>query len=255
LTPDGSFNKMAELLSNQMSSSIKVVRFNGKSKADGLKDRSEFGSTCLLWAMKKAEAYVETLNLTKSMIQPLGSRIDKKLIDPESFKQAWYNACLHNRWDLGVPPAIWVFTDRIEIFSNGNIRKDMSLDEFYRGVSRPVNQELSNIFTKLELSEQGGLGNTTIIKFYGKEVFDIEDYHVIVSLPFDKEVMATLPIINNKMTLEEKIIELIRTNNQITREEMMGVLLVSKSTLERILRNSTRIIRKGSSKNGLWYVE
>ena len=184
----GKLNLLASLLCDEANISIKVVRFNGTQKADGIIDRSEFGYQCLLWAMQKAEGYVETLNLGSSTIQDLGPRKDINLFDKESFKQAWYNACLHNQWIDQPSPAIYVYTNHIEIVSNGTLRSDLSIDEFYRGVSKPVNRELSDIFIKLGLIEQSGFGIPRILKIYDKSVFELLDHTLIVSLPFRYEV-------------------------------------------------------------------
>ena len=52
LTKDGDYNKMAELLADKNETSIKVVRFKGKEKADGIALRNEYGEKCLVIAMK-----------------------------------------------------------------------------------------------------------------------------------------------------------------------------------------------------------
>ena len=57
LTKDGSYNKMAELLADKNEVSIKVVRFKGKSKSDGIAMRNEYGEKCLVVAMKQAYDY------------------------------------------------------------------------------------------------------------------------------------------------------------------------------------------------------
>ena len=57
LTKDGEYNKMAELLADKNEVSIKVVRFKGKSKADGISLRNEYGEKCLVVAMKQAFDY------------------------------------------------------------------------------------------------------------------------------------------------------------------------------------------------------
>ena len=41
-------------------------------------------------------------------------RIEEKLFDMASFKEAWQNACIHTKWDKGNLPAVYIFSDRIE---------------------------------------------------------------------------------------------------------------------------------------------
>ena len=56
-------------------------------------------------------------------------------------------------------------------------------------------------------------------------------------------------------TLEDKIVELIRGNDKITKTEMAEKLGVSKSTIERTIRSSASIGHIGSSKGGRWVVK
>ncbi len=62
------------------------------------------------------------------------------------FREAWVNACVHNKWSEKIPPAVWMYEDRIEIFSNGALPDNFSKADFYRGISRPVNKELTPIY-------------------------------------------------------------------------------------------------------------
>ncbi len=36
-------------------------------------------------------------------------RREKKLFNFEAFKEAWVNACVHNKWTDGLPPAVYWF--------------------------------------------------------------------------------------------------------------------------------------------------
>ncbi len=85
LTKDGDYNKMAELLANKNETSIKVVRFKGKEKADGIALRNEYGEKCLVIAMKQAFDYcIDVINETHTSFTK-GVRKDKKLFDCEAF--------------------------------------------------------------------------------------------------------------------------------------------------------------------------
>jgi len=90
--------------------------------------------------MQKAFDYCDVLNVTKTTIVP-PNRVDERLFDMEAFREAWFNACLHNLWIEKVPPAVYVFSDRIEIVSNGGIPNNLTEEDFFNGVSKPVNDE------------------------------------------------------------------------------------------------------------------
>ncbi|MBO5528775.1 MAG: winged helix-turn-helix transcriptional regulator [Bacilli bacterium] len=55
--------------------------------------------------------------------------------------------------------------------------------------------------------------------------------------------------------LEDKIAELIRGNDKISKTEMAEKLGISKSTIERTIRSSAAISHIGSSKGGRWVVK
>ena len=188
LTKDGEYNKMAELLADRNEFSIKVVRFKGKEKADGISMRNEYGDKCLLVAMKQAFDYcADVLNETRTSFHK-GLRVDTPLFDRTAFREAWFNACLHNNWVDGTPPAIYVFTDRLEIISTGGLPVNLSKEDFFRGVSKPVNEELAKLFIRLDLMEQTGYGVPRVTQSYGTDVFEFLDFFIRVTIPFAFEI-------------------------------------------------------------------
>ena len=46
----------------------------------------------------------------------------------------------------------------------------------------------------MRISEKSGRGVPKIIEKYGKEVFEINDNHIIVTIPFDKQVMESINV-------------------------------------------------------------
>lgn len=121
LTKDNKCNLQASLLADENDISIKVVVFDGKTKASNIKYRNEYGYKCLIIAMKQAYDYcVDVINSTKTIFKN-GVREDIRLFDVDAFRESWYNACLHNNWIDGTPPAIYIFDDHLEIVSTGGI--------------------------------------------------------------------------------------------------------------------------------------
>lgn len=55
-------------------------------------------------------------------------------------------------------------------------------DEFYAGISKPRNERLADIFKRLGFAEETGHGIQTIIRKYGREVFEITDTHTLTLL-------------------------------------------------------------------------
>ena len=185
LTADGKYNLMANLLSDYNSFSMKVAAFRGMDKTELIK-RSEFGFKCMLLSVQQVLTHVESLNVTSVNLSG-GLRREKKLFDMEVFREAWLNACLHNRWSRMTPPAVYVFDDRIEVISVGGLPDGLTLEEFYEGKSVPVNLELQQIMLQLDYIEQTGHGVPLIVSRYGREAFDISENFVTVTIPFDND--------------------------------------------------------------------
>lgn len=158
---------------------------------------------------------------------------------------------MHNDWKQGVPPAVYVYDDRLEIVSIGGLPKGQTIESFFKGKSVPVNEPMIRLFMKLDLMEQNGHGIPIILKEYGKEVFEIEDNFITVTIPFDRTGFEN----DAQNDLENVLIKVIKNNPQITRIEMAKHIGKSKATVERILKKSQKIIYVGSSKNGHWEIK
>ncbi len=172
LTSKGTYNYIAEILSDNNNCSIKVVRFRGEDKTEMI-SRNEFGYKCMLLAMRQAYEFASSFNETRVNLNQGLERKETKLFDEACLDEAWTNACLHNRWARNVPPAIYIFSNRIEIVSTGGLPLDFSKEEFFQGVSHPINMSLMKIMGQLDYIEQTGHGVPLIISKYGKEALSL----------------------------------------------------------------------------------
>ena len=258
-TKNEKYNLLAELLSDTNRISIKIARFRGSDKSE-LIEKSEYGYQCLLVAIDRMINRLEAENYTMSVIKG-AKRYDKRLLDMESLREIFINSIAHNDWTI-VEPAVYIFDDRIEIISHGGLPNGQTKEMFFKGVSTPRNKALMRILSDLDYVEQTGHGIPEVVKKYGNDIFDINDNYINVTLPFDKEVMASkVDEAQNeaqneaKNSIEEILISLIKENSNITRQEMIRKTGKSRSTIERILRKSTKIFYVGSSKKGHWQIK
>ena len=141
----------------------------------------------------------------------------------------------------------------------------MSKVEFFNGVSNPRNSVLMRIFLKLGIVEHTGHGVPIIIEKYGKEAFEINDKHIIVTIPFNKQVMESINVganvgqnvdVNINDT-ERKIIEMLINDPTLTAEKISMKIEKSKRTAERYLKALQEkgiILRTGSDKKGYWKI-
>ncbi len=186
LTSDGAYNIQAQLLSDNSHKPLRVAIFDGETKASNLFSIREFGFNCLLYSLDELLRYGDVLNIIQADERDrIVERKEVSLFENEAFREALINAILHNKWIEGNEPMISVFSNRIEILSRGTLAPTQTIEGFFSGESIPVNEELSNIFLQLHISEKTGRGIPKIIKHYGKKVVDFRENSICVSIPFN----------------------------------------------------------------------
>lgn len=243
------------MLSDNNDISIKVVRFKNKDKTEII-SRNEFGYKCLILSLQSTLEYTKSYNETKvDMSDTIRKEIN--LFDESSLREAWVNACLHTRWDRLIPPFIYIFDDRIEIVSTGGLPLDYSEDDFYNGISHPVNRALQKIMGQLGLVEQTGHGIPEIIRNYGREAFRISENNIVVTLKFpylmDRGQTSYAGLSQScEKVLKSIIIKPSITINEICEVTNLGTSRVS--TLIKELKYLKRIETVGSRKAGYWKI-
>lgn len=258
LLENGKYNYMATLLADKNDISIKVVTFKGTDKKSVVR-RTEYGYKCLVLAMDQVLSYMESINETSVNIGS-HTREEEPLFDMSCFREAWINACLHTKWERKNPPAVYIFSDRIEIISTGGLPEDLSKDEFYRGISRPVNVKLQKIFGQLGFVEQTGHGVPLIVGNYGKQAFEVMDNYINVVIPLSRNRMLSEEKKNIGALNEAqmKIYSLLNTNPRYTIKELVSVSGLSNGYVRKILsflKNEDYIVRCGSNKTGYWEIK
>ena len=256
LLVNGKFNMLANLLSDNNEASIKVVRFSGRDKTKMVM-RNEYGYKCLISAMAEANDYVLSLNETRVDIESGLERKETRLFDSHAFEEAWTNACVHNKWIRNIPPAVYIFDDRIEIISNGGLPYGYSKEEFFSGISHPINIGLFKIMGQLNIIEQTGHGNIVIVDKYGKDAFRIEDNYIVVTIPF-----AFVPSMkeidpSGLSDTSLKLLKAIKNNPSFTQKELASITGIGTTRIGELigeLKDKGRIQRVGSKKKGYWQI-
>lgn len=256
--PNGKYNIQAELVSDQNVIPLTVVIFSGKDRT-ALSYRTDFSGHNLLREVRSVENYVLSLNETSvDMSSPM--RKDSKLFDPESFREAWFNAAVHNTWTSGIPPTVQIFDDRMEIISNGSTPYGQSEEDFFNGVSTPINESLMRIFIAAGICEHTGHGIPVITGKYGREVFSISEGCVKVTLPFSNVRGSVL--LRKKSSdfteSETKILNLLGMEPEITLDRVSELTGIGYSNVKRIVGDLKRrgsLVRDGSRKSGRWVIQ
>ncbi len=262
LNNDGQFNINAYLLADNNDIRINVVTFDGTDKA-AMSKRTEYGGKCLLVSLNEILSYFDSINITKVDVSQ-AIRKEIKLFDFPSFREAWVNACLHNSWKDFLPPAIYIFDDRMEIVSYGGIPYTLSLDGFFNGTSVPVNKSLLTIFIAAGLAEQSGHGVPTIVSKYGKNAFSFDNGMLTVTIPFAferDEVVARKRSELNRRGLNEnqrKVYEALKGNGRLSLREVSEKIGISVGGVKKIshtLQEMGLLERVGSKRDGYWMVK
>ena len=259
---EGNYNLLAELLADKNSIPFSFVKFNGTDKA-AISERYDFGYGCILSVYEKIKSRLlaENICISDTTVRP---RKDFYLFDYDAVNEAVLNALVHNDWTV-TEPQISLFSDRMEILSHGGLPRGMSKEDFYEGISHPRNSTLMRIFLNMGLAEHTGHGVPTIIKKYGKDVFEITDNYIKCRIPYAEKVLELrnknvgvnvgLHIDVNKT--EKAVLGILIRNPKITTDDMAIEVGVTKRTIERTLvslRKKGLIERIGANKFGSWSV-
>ncbi len=262
LNANGELNINALLMSDQNNYVIRLTTFSGQDKSEVL-HRTEFSRKCLLLEISEILEYFYSIN-TRRVDPSTPQMNDKALFDFKCFREALINACLHNDWKDGIPPYINIFADRIEVISYGGLPYGISLDEFYKGTSVPVNKSLMKIFLCSKYTDQSRNGVPTIVSTYGDEAFSISEGMVKVTIPFAFMVNSDFGIKDLSISRPElsrnqvQLINYLRSNpNSTLKDASLGIGLslggVKKICLR--LQEMGILVRNGSKRNGNWIVK
>lgn len=252
----GQYNMMAELLSDDSRFSFIFVKFEGKNKAS-LSQRSNYGNKSILFAYEQMmnRLQAENICISDTTIRP---RQDKYLFDYDSVNEAVVNAIVHNDWSIS-EPQISFFSNRLEILSHGGLPHNLSISEFFAGISKPRNLALMKIFSDLDIVDHTGHGIPIIVERYGKDVFSINDNYILITIPFDEEVANKVNVgVNVGVNETEKtILEELLKNPTLTADRLSLIIKKSKRTIERYLKalqDKGYLERSGSDKTGVWKI-
>jgi len=198
LLPDGKYNLLAQLLSDDCGINIRFAMFNGKDKASTMYSVRELGNTCLLYSLDKALEIGNVLNIPQADERNrVVERKEVPLFNADAYREAVVNAFVHNRWTDLNSPMFCAYSDRVEILSHGALPPKQTVKGFFDGVSVPVNPELSTIFLQLHISELTGRGIPTIISAYDRGIFEFGENTISVILPYDRlQVEGVIPQVN-----------------------------------------------------------
>ena len=190
-------------------------------------------------------------------------RKEVEMIDSKALKEAVINAMVHSDYTLTTTPIIELYSDRIEITSGGGLPQGLSQEEFLEGVTAPRNKELIRVFKDVDLIENIGSGVLRILDAYDKSCFKFMEHFLRVSFkyrenPFEYDQEIGQESYQKQLNeTQNKIIALIKQNQNITQKEMAKMLDMSREKVKyhiAVLKENNMIVREGSTKKGVWKI-
>lgn len=257
--PDGTYTNLGMLLSDQCVHTIKLAVFEG-SKKSIFRDRRELSGS-LLTQLEDAYSYMDQFNHTRAEFEGL-NRIDRRDYPSEALREALLNAITHRDYSFSGSTLISVFDDRIEFVTIGGLVRGLTFNDIMLGVSALRNQNLANVFYRLNLIEAYGTGILKINESYAdctvKPRFEITDNAFKITLPNinyvgeRKSDISAVPLtVAGKVDRLEILLHLAEKQGYIVRKDVESELNVSQATAILILRDMVEkglLIKEGSGK-------
>lgn len=130
----------------------------------------------------------------------------------------------------------------------------LSKEDFFMGISKPVNDELAKLFIRLDLMEQTGYGIPLVTKRYGKTVFEFLDFFLRVTITFEFELESNVKDDTQDVSFDAWIEKQIKKNPKITTEDLSKLCGKSVSTVKRHIAKLPNIKYVGSGYSGHWEI-
>ena len=254
---DGIYSNLALLLSDQCIHTIKVAVFQGEDQSE-FKDRREFSGS-LLKQMNDVYEFIDFRNQTHSTVNKL-IRNDVRDYPEVAIREALLNLLVHRDYAFSASAFINIYENRIEFVSIGGLLPGIDLEDVMMGISVCRNQNLANIFYRLQLIEAYGTGMSKIMNAYknqeNKPIIETTKNAFKIILPNKnnrvQEISYEGPSDYYLNEREHKVMEYIERYNEATNEDVSQLLDVSASTASRIIRKLVKnnlLKQEGKARN------
>ena len=226
----------------------------GTTETSIIIDRQEFEGD-LFYLIEKAEEYILKNIHIGMRIEGL-RRIDAPEIDKEAFREAIINAFCHRDYYEYDSINIAIFKDRLEIRNPGTLYGGLTIEQIKKEmISKRRNEIIADMFHQVHFIEKWGRGIGLILsKEPDTEIKEIANTFIVVFKR--KEVKEPTQKTTQKTT--QKIIELVKQNPKITREEMSHEIGITPDGVKchiNNLRKAGILKRSGGRKGGHWTIK
>ncbi len=242
LNHDGIFTNLGLLLSEQCVHTIKAAVFQDTAQSI-FKDRHEFTGS-LMQQLNEVYDFIDFHNQIHATFDKL-LRVDTRDYPEVAVREALLNLLVHRDYTFRASSLISIYSDRIEFISIGGLLPGIDLEDVMIGLSVCRNQNLTNVFYRLQLIEAYGIGLSKIMKAYEnsakKPMIENTNNAFKITLPninIQSDLKeTTVPKAAYTLTRDEiTVLDYVKTHGFVTRIEVEKQFQVSASTASRLLR-------------------
>ncbi len=177
----------------------------------------------------------------------------------DAIREIVVNMIVHRDYMDSNDSMIKIFDDRIEFFNPGRLLAGLSVERLVHGnyVSSIRNKQIATLFKEAGIIEKYGSGIKRILESmmsYGLPDPLFEE----IQNGFRVIVFKTTQKTTQKTTTRDQLIELLRENRKMTRNEIALILGKSQNTIKEHLsrlKSEGRVERVGSDRDGYWEVK
>lgn len=284
LNQDNLYTNLGLLLSDQCTHTIKTAVFQGTDPRV-FRDRQEFSGS-LLQQMNDVYAYIDMHNQTKATVEKL-YRIDVRDYPETAIREALLNSLVHREYSVNTSSFIKIFADRIEFLSYGGLVSGLEQEDILTGLSVCRNQDLANVFYRLQLIEAYGTGIQKIMAEYEgfekQPLIETTANTFKIILPnrniqyeeksdnltesykeacyeeacYEEKLRCKEELnIKGKLSNEEKVIKFVQDHGSLRKSDVIALLGVSSSTASRLLRKlkDNKLLKQTGKARDTYYV-
>lgn len=242
------------------------TRWNGLDKASGVVDAVDDKEYTggLITLLQSGIEFI-TNNSKKAWKKVSDRRIEMPDYPERAVMEGLVNALIHRSYtQVGSEVHIDMFDNRIEIYSPGGMVSGISLEgkDILKIPSKRRNPILADVFNRLKYMERRGSGFKKIMMDYQEQpnyneslrpLFEADSEDFLLTL-FNMNYSEDVTQDVTQDDVDKKIKEMIRSNPNISTEEMAKTLNISTRTVKRHIKDMQDVIYVGSGYSGHWEI-
>lgn len=247
---------------------LKMARFKGTTRHEFLDSDLVYGNAFDL--LEQGMSFVKKHLPVAAKIEPGKlERVETPIIPFDAIREALINAICHRDYNIYQGTmGLAIYDDRMELFNNGGLLQDATLERIKAGFSLLRNPNIANAFYRCKLIERWGRGIGEIInrcKVAGDPepefIVDPVEFKVVFKFPFSLKP-AVIPIgegVIKTSSRQQEIIELLTKSKELTTKEIMDRLKepLSDRTLRRdlvALKKFGIVASRGRTHKAVWFL-